>query len=118
MLYELVGIARITSGEVLNNEAKAVVSTIGKLILQNRGVIRKIYNLGVRPLPRILTKQQEKHFRGSHFIMLFDSSNSVSNEILRSLRNDPRIIRSNLFRVPDDKKLNVLGAIDRVNSKN
>lgn len=116
MLYELIGIARVTSSNAntLTSEAKEVVSSIGKLIINNRGVVRKIYNLGVKPLPKIITSHQERNFRGARFMMVFDSSAPVQTEILRALRRDHRVIRSAIMKVDDKSKLNVLGAIERI----
>ncbi|GMM45508.1 mitochondrial 37S ribosomal protein YmS16 [Pichia kluyveri] len=106
MLYELVAIARVNNPNFVHAEAKALSSTIGKLVINNKGVVREIVSLGCRPLPKIMTKAGERHFQGSHFLMLFDSSSAVQREILRSLKNDPRVIRSNLVRVDDTNDLN------------
>ncbi|KAH3685203.1 hypothetical protein WICPIJ_003797 [Wickerhamomyces pijperi] len=113
MLYELVAISRITSGAAQALEAKEVATTIGKLVLQNRGVVRDIKSLGSGTLPKIITKDQERHFRGHKFLMLFDSSSSVQNEILRTLKNDPRVIRSMITKVNDSKVLNARDSISK-----
>ncbi|KAH3675548.1 hypothetical protein WICMUC_002637 [Wickerhamomyces mucosus] len=112
MLYELVAISRVTKYGSHALEAKEVSSTIGKLILNNRGIIRNIKSLGLTTLPKIITKDQERHFRGHKFLMLFDSSSSVQNEILRTLKNDPRVIRSLITKV-ESKNLVVENSIDR-----
>lgn len=106
MLYELVAIARVISPTAQNAEAKAIASMVGKLIVNNNGVVREVVSLGERPLPKIMKKANERHFEGSHFLMLFDSSDAVQREILRSLKNDPRVIRSSLLRVDDSKNIN------------
>lgn len=115
MLYEMIGIARVTSSNVntLTSEARAVVSSIGKLIINNRGVVRKIYNLGVKPLPKIISAHQERNFRGSRFMILFDCSAPAQAELLRTLRRDHRVIRAAIMKVDDREKLDVLGAIER-----
>lgn len=89
-----------------------VATTIGKLIIQNRGVIRQIKSLGKEFLPKIMTKDQEQHFQGTRFLMLFDSSTSVQSEILRTLKADPRVIRSMTVKV-DDKRLATGSSLDR-----
>lgn len=106
MLYELIAIARVSNPLERHAEAKALASTIGKLVINNKGVVRQIASLGCRPLPKIMTKAGEKHFQGSQFLMLFDSSSAVQREIIRSLKNDPRVIRVNLLRVNDKVDLN------------
>ncbi|AWU73699.1 ribosomal protein S6 [Pichia kudriavzevii] len=106
MLYELVAIARVAHPSAAHADAKALASTIGKLVINNKGVVREVVSLGCRPLPKIMSKAGEKHFQGSHFLMLFDSSGAVQREIIRSLKNDPRVIRVNLLRVEDKVNLN------------
>ncbi|CCF57978.1 hypothetical protein KAFR_0D03300 [Kazachstania africana CBS 2517] len=117
MLYELVGIVR-----TLNNgsptEAKDLLTTLGKLILNNRGVIRTIIPMGEKQLPKIIKKDQERHISGYHFLMLFDSSASVQSEILRTLKKDPRVIRSSIINVNTDKLLNPPSSIQQTFSYN
>lgn len=112
MLYELVGIVRISNPLSSSKEAKELATTIGKLIIQNRGVIRRIVPMGTRLLPKIIKQDQEQHFQGYHFLILFDSSAPVQSEILRTLKKDPRVIRSSIVRV-DNKQLDVSSSIER-----
>ncbi len=91
-----------------------MASTIGKLVIKNNGVVREIVSLGAKPLPKLMKKANERHFQGSHFLMLFDSSSAVQREILRSLKNDPRVIRSNLIRVDNSKTLNPGSSVSRI----
>lgn len=118
MLYELVGIVRVLSPSVPSKEAKDLVTTIGKLVIQNRGVVRKILPMGNKLLPKIMKKDQEQHFQGYHFLMLFDSSAAVQSEILRTLKNDPRVIRSSIVRVKNDKQLDVASSLERSSGYN
>ncbi|KAH3899805.1 mitochondrial 37S ribosomal protein bS6m SCDLUD_004098 [Saccharomycodes ludwigii] len=113
MLYELISIVRIVSPATSSNEAKELATTIGKLIIQNRGVVRDIVPMGARRLPSIIKKDQEQHFQGYHFLMLFDSSSAVQSEILRTLKNDPRVIRSSIVKVDNTKNWDVASSIDR-----
>ena len=46
MYYELFAIARITDPLNTAKEATKIASTVGKLILNNRGIIRDITSLG------------------------------------------------------------------------
>ncbi|QPG72992.1 mitochondrial ribosomal small subunit component [Brettanomyces nanus] len=116
MLYELVAIARISDPLALHTEAKELASTIGKLVIQNKGVVREIVSLGAKPLPKIMKKANERHFQGSHFLMLFDSSSAVQREILRSLKNDPRVIRANVIKVDDSTDMSPGSSVSRVMS--
>lgn len=116
MLYELIGIVRINNHLHRSLETKELVGTIGKLIIQNRGVVRDIVNMGERQLPQIMRKDQERHFRGFHFMMLFDASSGVQNEILRTLKKDPRVIRSSIVKVNTKRSLDVAASLDRANN--
>lgn len=98
MYYELLAISRILDPQQMAKEAKKIVSTIGKLILNNRGVIRDVTSMGPRVLPKVISKDQERHFQGYHFLMGFDVSSSVQQELLRTLRRDPRVLRANIIR--------------------
>lgn len=113
MLYELVSVVRVTNPLAASKEAKELVTTIGKLIIGNRGVVRRIIPMGNKLLPKITKKDQEQHFQGYHFLMLFDSSAPVQSEILRTLKNDPRVIRSSIIRISNDKQLDVASSIER-----
>lgn len=106
MYYELFAITRIHDPVAMNKEATKVASTVGKLILNNRGLVRNITSLGPRPLPKIMTKDREQHFQGYHFVMGFDSSSAVQQELFRTLRRDPRILRCSIIKVDLAKKLN------------
>lgn len=118
MYYELFAIARITDPLKSNREASKIATTIGRLILNNRGVIRDITSLGPKPLPKIISKDQERHFQGYHFLMGFDSSSTVQHELLRTLRRDPRILRASIIKNDLTKKLNVGSTIKRALESN
>jgi small subunit ribosomal protein S6 len=102
MLYEVVAIARY-AGQRGTADAHEVCKHVGKLILNNRGVIRKVENLGVSPLPKIMNKNRQSNILGAHFYLKFDASAGVQREVLRSLRSDPRIVRSTLVKEGGDK---------------
>ena len=114
MYYELFAITRIHDPVAMNKEATKVASTIGKLILNNRGLVRNITSLGPRSLPKIMTKDREQHFQGFHFVMGFDSSSAVQQELFRTLRRDPRILRCSIIKVDLNKKLNAPTSYEKV----
>ncbi|QWW24634.1 hypothetical protein CA7LBN_003491 [Candidozyma auris] len=84
MLYELFAIARINDPLHVNKEAAKIAHTVGKLILNNRGVIRSITSLGPKPLPKVISKDQERHFQGYQFVISFDSSAAVQTSIIKN----------------------------------
>lgn len=97
MLYQLVGIARVAPSNP-TKEATELAKRIGKLVLDNRGVVRSIENWGVRPLPRIWNKNRQSHIIASHFYMTFDSSPSVQRMIKRFLQDDARMLRCTIVK--------------------
>ncbi|CCK68323.1 mitochondrial 37S ribosomal protein bS6m KNAG_0A06660 [Huiozyma naganishii CBS 8797] len=118
MLYELIGIVRVLNTTVAPIEAKELLTSVGKLILNNRGVIRSIIPVGTEQLSEIMRKDQEQHFRGYRFVMLFDSSAAVQSEILRTLKKDPRVIRSSIIKLNTTKELDIASSMDRANGIN
>lgn len=114
MYYELFAITRIHDPVAMSREASKVASTVGKLILNNRGLVRNITSLGPRPLPKIMTKDREQHFQGFHFVMGFDSSSAVQQELVRTLRRDPRILRCSVVKIDLAKKLNASTSYEKV----
>ncbi|EMG46294.1 MRP17 37S ribosomal protein MRP17 [Candida maltosa Xu316] len=113
MYYELFAIARVSDPLNVAKEAKKIASTVGKLILNNRGVIRDITSLGAKPLPEIISKEQERHFQGYSFIMGFDCSSRVQEQLLRTLRGDPRILRSSIMKHDLKKTFNPGSSIEQ-----
>ena len=112
-IRDRVSVVRVTNPLAANVEAKELATTIGKLIIQNRGVVRRILPVGNKLLPKIIKKDQEQHFQGYHFLMLFDSSAAVQSEILRTLKRDPRVIRSAIVKMDTTKQLDVASSIER-----
>jgi small subunit ribosomal protein S6 len=98
MLYELVGIARC-AGSTGGEDAAQLVRLAGRLIVNNRGVVRKIENWGVRPLPKITNINRQSHVVASHFYVKFDASPSVQSEVMRALRRDPRLLRTTVVKL-------------------
>ncbi|PVH16195.1 ribosomal protein S6 [Candidozyma duobushaemuli] len=117
MLYELFAIARINDPLLVNKEAAKIAHTIGKLIINNRGVVRSITSLGPKPLPKVLSKDQERHFQGYHFVMTFDSSAAVQAELLRTMRRDPRILRTSVVKNDLGRSLNAGSSFERAFNK-
>lgn len=114
MLYELMGIVRSTNKLSVGIEVKDVLYKTGKLIINNRGVIRNISLVGLEQLSTIIKKDQKNHYRGYRFVMLFDASSGVQSEIMRTLKRDPRIIKTSVTNINTEKKLDIATSIDRV----
>lgn len=98
MLYELVGLARCPPKQP-TREAADLVRHIGKMVLENRGVLRELDNWGVRPLPKVWNKNRQSHIVAAHFYMKFDASPAVQREIRRALQADARVLRCTIVRL-------------------
>ncbi|VVT50530.1 mitochondrial 37S ribosomal protein bS6m [Magnusiomyces paraingens] len=108
MLYEIVGIARAVGKETATKETIEVLKTIGKQIIDNRGVVRDIKSWGIRPLPKIMKKHGDSYLYGSFFYLKFDASPGVQSEISRILRVDRRMIRSTVVKLGGESLKNTM----------
>ncbi len=91
----------------------SIARIAGQQIVDNKGVIRGIKNWGQFDLPRPTTRHQTQHHQGHYFVMQFDSSIKVQEEVRRLLTLDPRMIRHSVVKV-GDKLGGVNGAIEEV----
>ncbi|KAL8945963.1 MAG: hypothetical protein Q9222_007578 [Ikaeria aurantiellina] len=94
MLYEMIAVifARIAH--------KA-----GTLLLQNGGVIRSLTNWGPFLLTKPVKKHQQKHDSGHHFILRFDASPTVQEQVRKAIAIDPRMIRCGVVKMVGGDKL-------------
>ncbi|TWU70869.1 hypothetical protein ED733_001596 [Metarhizium rileyi] len=99
MLYELIAIVR--PGNL--GEVKEIAQTVGSLVLRNGGVVRGLDNWGVFSLPRPVSVHQMKHTHGHYFVMRYDSSTTVHQNLRTTLRLEPRMIRSAHVKLGDGK---------------
>ncbi len=73
------------------------------MVLRNGGVVRGISNWGVFNLPKPLTVHQMKHTHGHYFVMRYDSSAKVHQDVRSTLSLEPRMIRSAHVKLGDGK---------------
>ncbi|KAI9051463.1 hypothetical protein LZ554_004509 [Drepanopeziza brunnea f. sp. 'monogermtubi'] len=106
MLYELIAIVRP------NNlaEVKEIARTTGSLILRNGGTIRGIRNWGVWSLPKRTRKHQAQYSDGHYFIMRYDASSKVQDDVRKTLGLDPRMIKFGSVKLGDG----TLGKLSRI----
>lgn len=99
MLYELRAIIRTPKlfGQKRHADAKAFCENLGKLILNNRGVVRQIENNGLLQLQNLVRKHGEYFFEGYKVTLLYDCSPVVQQQIKANLRNDPRVLSCKEF---------------------
>ncbi|RCI17289.1 hypothetical protein L249_2469 [Ophiocordyceps polyrhachis-furcata BCC 54312] len=80
-----------------------IVKTIGAVILNKGGVIRGISNWGVFTLPKPISANQMRYAHGHHFVIRYDSSVKVHEEVREILRTEPRMLRSAHVKLGDNK---------------
>ncbi|KAM4062648.1 ribosomal protein [Hirsutella rhossiliensis] len=99
MLYELIAIVR--PGNVA--EVKEIAHTVGSMVLRNGGVVRGMSNWGIFSLPKPTSIHQMKHTHGHYFVMRYDASTKVHQDLRTTLRLEPRMIRSAHVKLGDGK---------------
>jgi len=97
MLYELIAVVR--PGNLA--EVKEIARTAGSLILRSGGTIRGIKNWGVFSLPKPTRKHQAQYANGHYFIMRFDASSRIQDDIRMTLGLDPRMIKFSSVKLGD-----------------
>ncbi|KAK4120231.1 hypothetical protein N657DRAFT_649292 [Parathielavia appendiculata] len=113
MLYETIGIVRPGS----LSEVKEIVLTAGQLILRQGGVIRDISNWGIFHLPRAVSRSQTRYTKGHYFVMRYDAGIATHQDVTKTLRVDPRVIRAGGVKLGDGK-LETLSKFGAVKWKN
>lgn len=110
---------RPSRGTFIANGSR-IARTAGGEVLRSGGVVRGITNWGAFRLPRPTTKHQARHTDGHHFIMRFDSSAQVQQNIRRTLALDPRMIRHSVVKLGNklDEIKDVQGHVVWNNSRN
>lgn len=72
-------------------------------MLRNGGVVRGIANWGVFSLPRPISIHQMRHTNGHYFVMRYDASAKVHQDLRNTLRLEPRMIRAAHVKLGDGK---------------
>jgi len=96
-LYEL--IATVRPHNLM--EVKEIARTTGSLILKNGGTIRGIKNWGVWSLPKRTRKHQAQYNDGHYFIMRYDASSKIQDDVRKTLGLDPRMIKFSTVKLGD-----------------
>ncbi|TVY83470.1 37S ribosomal protein MRP17 [Lachnellula suecica] len=82
-------------------EVKEIARTAGSLILRSGGTIRGIKNWGVFNLPKRTRKHQALYTNGHYFIMRYDSSSKIQDDVRTTLGLDPRMIKFSSVKLGD-----------------
>ena len=94
-----------------------IVLAAGQLILRQGGVIRDLSNWGVFHLPRAISLNQSRYAKGHYFVIRYDSGIRTHQDLMQTLRIDPRVIRSGGVKLGDGK-LESLSKFGEVQWKN
>src|ERR1700676_28822 len=88
-----------SASELINS--LRIVRTAGSLILKSGGTIRGIKNWGVFSLPKRTRKHQAQHDNGHYFIMRYDASSQIQDDVRKTLGLDPRMIKFSSVKMGD-----------------
>eukprot|EP00695_Tsukubamonas_globosa_P001415 TRINITY_DN243_c0_g1_i1.p1 TRINITY_DN243_c0_g1~~TRINITY_DN243_c0_g1_i1.p1 ORF type:complete len:140 (-),score=47.16 TRINITY_DN243_c0_g1_i1:64-483(-) len=100
-LYELTSIAKTNLSKI---EFAKLLKKYGGMIVQNGGVIRKMQDMGDRPMEYSMTSHGTKHEEGRYFLMEFEASPFVVQEINFKMRTDDQLVRWLLLKRPQFEK--------------
>jgi small subunit ribosomal protein S6 len=83
------------------NNNRSIARTAGSLILSSGGTIRAISNWGISSLPKRTRKHQAIYREGHYFIMRYDASSAVQDNVRKTLGLDPRMIKFSSVKLGD-----------------
>lgn len=77
-------------------------------------MIRSLDNWGIFPLPRAISRNQQRHHNGHYFVMRYDASTQTQRDVMKAVMLDVRVIRSTSVKLGDNKlsTLSRFGKID------
>lgn len=78
-----------------------IARTTGSLILKSGGTIRGIRNWGIFSLPKRTRKHQAQYKDGHYFIMRYDASSKIQDDVRKTLGLDPRMIKFSSVKMGD-----------------
>lgn len=78
-----------------------IARTAGSLILRSGGNIRGINNWGVFALPKRTRKHQAQYTDGHYFVMRYDGSSKIQDDVRTTLGLDPRMIKFSSVKLGD-----------------
>ncbi|KAH8408094.1 hypothetical protein KR222_003452 [Zaprionus bogoriensis] len=98
--YELALVLR----QLPRPELISVIRRTAESILDKGGIIRKLENLGTRPLPHKVSEHGVVHREGTHFTIAFDSAPTKIADLKEEFGRDIDIIRRNIFKLEQPEK--------------
>lgn len=86
-----------------NQATHRIITTAGRTILNNGGVVRAIDNWGVFSLPRPISRSQMMHHNGHYFVMRYDAGTRTQEMLRSNLSQDVRVLRTTSVKLGDGK---------------
>ncbi|XP_034480464.1 probable 28S ribosomal protein S6, mitochondrial [Drosophila innubila] len=82
-------------------ELISVIKRTAESIFNKGGIIRKLENLGSRPLPHKVSEHGVVHREGTHFNIMFDTAPTKILDLKEEFGRDIDIIRRNIYKVEE-----------------
>lgn len=79
----------------------SVIKRTAESIFNKGGIIRKLENLGSRPLPHKVSEHGVVHREGTHFTIMFDTAPTKILDLKEEFSRDIDIIRKNIYKVEE-----------------
>ncbi|KAH8286871.1 hypothetical protein KR018_003570 [Drosophila ironensis] len=93
--YELALVLR----QLPRPELISVIKRTAESILDKGGIIRRLENLGTRPLPHKVSEHGVVHREGTHFTIEFDTAPTKIADLKEEFGRDIDIVRRYIFKV-------------------
>ncbi|XP_027861920.1 small ribosomal subunit protein bS6m [Xiphophorus couchianus] len=79
-------------------ETAAVVRRTVETLMERGAVVRNLENLGERLLPYKMTKHNQRHSRGTYFLVDFYCAPSILDDLLNHLHRDVDVVRPTVMK--------------------
>jgi ribosomal protein S6 len=89
-LYELI---YLMSEKMSMKMTSQIIKEKANLIFENKGVLRRLENMGVMPLAYPMFRHQKKWYKARYVLFLFDGSPQLRKKLEDSLARDTEIMR-------------------------
>ncbi|KAJ0005057.1 hypothetical protein NQD34_011271 [Periophthalmus magnuspinnatus] len=84
-------------------ETAAVVRRTVETLMERGAVVRDLENLGERLLPYKMSKHNQKHDKGTYFLVDFYASPSILKSLMDHLNRDVDVVRPSVLLKKDEK---------------
>ncbi|XP_034465681.1 28S ribosomal protein S6, mitochondrial [Hippoglossus hippoglossus] len=82
-------------------ETAAALRRTVESLMERGAVVRNLENLGERLLPYKITKHNERHSRGSYFLLDFYAAPDILPGVLNHLQRDVDVVRPTMLKKDD-----------------